>query len=30
LQFSRNPNELHIKACDSAEIQMSCIEKLAI
>jgi hypothetical protein len=30
LRFSRNPNDLHRKACDSAEIQMSCLEKLAI
>jgi hypothetical protein len=30
MQFSRNPIELRRKACDSAEIQMSCLEKLSI
>jgi hypothetical protein len=30
MQLSRNPNELGKKACDLAEIQMSCVEKLAI
>jgi hypothetical protein len=30
LRFSRNPDELRRKACDSAEIQISCLEKLAI